>query len=302
MQNEDIDTIETEFGPQYSEDNEFKRKARLHQSKYRKYLHADFSGYGNRLAEKDALQGMNFYSGLEGLFEEVKKRYRLKYTPLYYDMLRSEHIPFNFFIPFKYFRQLGKDILNHFMEDKISEIEQVKIEYAPKPKGSYLNDNTSFDTYIEYKHVDNNLGFIGIEVKYTEQEYDYTEKEKADIYNPSSTYNRLTRRIGIYQENCLEKLKTPKYKQVWRNQLLGESILEKDTGFKHFTSIIIFPAGNHHFVDVCNSYSRFLKEGFRSKFIGITYEDFIQAGNYYCTDSKQKSWLEYLKSRYLITD
>ena len=42
--------------------------------------------------------------------------------------------------------------------------ENIKIEFAPSPKRNYLNDRTSFDTYIEI-HNDNSKGVIGIEVK-----------------------------------------------------------------------------------------------------------------------------------------
>jgi len=135
-----------DLGPQYCKDNNFKTKARLHQSKFRaEILKADFRDYGNRLTEKGAREGNNFYLGFSGLFDEVKRRYPLKYSPLYYDMLRSEHIPFNFFIPFKYLPELGCEILNKFLGGLVRNMEEIKIEYAPKPKEKYLNDMTSFD-------------------------------------------------------------------------------------------------------------------------------------------------------------
>jgi len=293
----------TELGSQYYKDNKFKAKARLHQSKFRaEILKAGFRDYGNRLAEKDAREGKNFYLGFNGLFDEVKRRYPLKYTPLYYDMLRSEHMPFNFFIPFKYLPELGCKILNKFLGGIIGKIGEIKIEYAPKPREKYLNDGTSFDTYITYTHIDGTNGFIGVEVKYTEQEYLYGKREKDEINNPTSTYNRLTKSIGIYRENCLEALKTAKYKQVWRNQLLGESMLELENKFSHFTSVILYPQGNPHFVDVCNGYKKFLKEEFTFKFVGITFEDFIMTGNRYALQDDTKSWLEYLESRYIVSE
>jgi hypothetical protein len=291
------------YGRQYEEDNEFKARARLHQSKFRvESLQADFKGYGNRLSVEDALRGRNFYLNFDGLFDEVTKRYPpLRYAPVYYDMLRSQHIPFNFFIPFKanYVPELGRQILNHFMAGVIATIEDVSIEYAPKPRERYLDDMTSFDTCIQYRHIDGSLGLIGIEVKYTEREYPYGKKEREEIKNPTSVYNRLTKRTALYKDNCLEILKTAKYKQVWRNQLLGERILEVEPRVKHFTSVILFPRGNAHFLDVCSSYATFLKEDHRFRFVGITFEEFIAAGNRYASEDRERHWLSYLASRYL---
>lgn len=42
----------------------------------------------------------------------------------------------------------------------------------------YLNDGTSFDTYIEYVDSNDQKGAIGIEVKYTENNYPIGDKEK----------------------------------------------------------------------------------------------------------------------------
>ena len=77
--------------------------AREHQSKYRAEVLQldDYNDYGNRLARKDAAAGKNFYTDFPGLLDEVRKKFPYKYSPLYYDMLRSEHIPFNFFAPLK---------------------------------------------------------------------------------------------------------------------------------------------------------------------------------------------------------
>ena len=291
----------------YPEDDEFKAKARLHQSRFRvNHLHADFQDKETKLSELDALAGKNFYLAWDGLFDEVTKRYsksgRIKYTPLLYDMLRSEHIPFNFFVPIKHDAELGRHILNHFLKGEVEEIKDVKIEYAPKPPNLYLNDRTSFDVYIEYQHTDGSAGFIGVEVKYTEKEYRYTKKEKAEIFNPKSEYNLLTKCANIYKETSIEILKTIKYKQVWRNQLLGEKLLRMNPRFKHFTSAILFPKGNKHFVDVCATYQEFFKDNSDIKFCGITFEDFIDVGKSYSTQNKTKLWLEYLRLRYLVLD
>jgi len=64
------------------------------------YLVLPYNKFGNYLTQEDGENGKNFYDGF-GIFDAVKK-YRKKYNkPLYSNMLRSEHIPFNLFIPFR---------------------------------------------------------------------------------------------------------------------------------------------------------------------------------------------------------
>ena len=160
-----------EIGPQYSKDDKtdptgFLKRARLHQSKFRaETLKLDYDTYGNYLTKKDGEDGKNFYEGFR-IFEVVKKRYRKYNKPLYSNMLRSEHIPFNLFVLLNVDKTLGKEIFNEFLGGVIQTIDNIEIEYAPAPKQKYLNDGTSFDTYIEYTHIDNSKGIIGIEVKY----------------------------------------------------------------------------------------------------------------------------------------
>lgn len=100
------------LGNQYSKDDTFKAKARLHQSHYRsKHFKVDFDEYGNRLTKEDALKYLNFYPCL-GVIETLKKRYPKYSKGLYADMLRSEHIPFNLFAPLKQDLNFAKKVFN----------------------------------------------------------------------------------------------------------------------------------------------------------------------------------------------
>jgi hypothetical protein len=296
------------LGKQYLNDDKmdttgFRSKARLHQSHYRmNILKVDYDEYGNRLIEKDAKAGLNFYSDFN-ILGEVKTRYNYR-KGLYADMLRSEHIPFNLFVPLKCNMALAKTIFDSFLPDSIENIVNIKIEYAPEPAQDYLNDKTSFDAYIEYIHLDKSKGILGIEVKYTEHEYKLVKgsKQEKDIGNKQSKYNLLTNKINLYKSDSYELLKADHFRQMWRNQLLGESIIDK-TGsqYKHFTSLLIYPEKNTHFVDVSIAYSKFLLKQKEKKYIDITYEEFIETIENSTKDSKYLNWANYLKDRYLIS-
>ena len=296
-------------GKQYYKDDiydktGFRKKARLHQSKYRaEILKVGYDMYGNRLTKEDGNKGLNYYNGFS-VFEEVEKRYPTFNIGLYCDMLRSEHIPFNLFIPLKQNLIFCKEVFNEFLNNTINSINKIKIEYTPKPKEKYLNDNTSFDAYIEYTHIDNAKGILGIEVKYTEHEYPLKKgsKEENFIEDRKSPYYNISDLSEIYKTDAFRFLKTDRFRQVWRNQLLGESILVRDSSkFKHFTSLTFFPSGNIHFSEVSKEYVGFLKKN-DNKFCAVTFENYISILNKLCHHNFYKRWVDYLDKRYIIKE
>ena len=87
-------------------------------------------------------EGKNFYDGFS-IFDVVKHRYPNFYIDLYCDTLRSEHIPFNFFVPFRQDLNFCKNVFNRLLNGCIKAIEStciidnkenIKIEFSPKPK------------------------------------------------------------------------------------------------------------------------------------------------------------------------
>ncbi|MFZ4455170.1 MAG: PGN_0703 family putative restriction endonuclease [Bacteroidales bacterium] len=289
-----------EIGKQYSRDDDFKRKARLHQSKYRaEILQVDFDEFGNMLKEEDGQKGLNFYSEFD-ILDAVYERYGKKYSKqLYSNLLRSEHIPFNFFIPLRYDLDFARIVLNEFVSNSIKEVFEIKIEYAPEPAENYLYDRTSFDAYIKYIHSDNEIGILGIEVKYTEQAYPLKKgsKEDIDINNKNSNYWSTTRKSGLFENPNEESLIRDDFRQIWRNHLLGESIKQKDH-LSHFTSITLYPKGNSHFEMILPKYKSFLTK--KESVIGITYEDFFEKLKVHSPSIQFNRWIDYLNKRYII--
>jgi hypothetical protein len=289
--------------------NSFKELARRHQIKFREdVLKVGYDGIATVLKDEDAQQGLIFFDGFK-INEYALAKYphfKLK-QGLYSNLLRSEHIPFNFFVPLSKNMEYARAVLNKFMGGgAINIITEIKIDHAPDPAKALL-DNTSFDVFIEYRHTSGAMGIVGIEVKYTERENRIIKKSKEaqDINNPGSIYNKLTDKIGIYRKEILQELKKDEYSEVWRNQLLGESMTRKnhpESRYEHFTSIILYPEGNDHFKELIPKYQSFLKPGHESSFRGITYEDFIEEAKIHTDDRDFIRWLQYLENRYIVTN
>jgi hypothetical protein len=302
--------MQQEIGQQYMKDNAedpsgFLAKARLYQSRYRAtVLDVPCDEYGNHLQRADAWdKGLNFYDDF-GIFGAVKERYPKYSKPLYANMLRSEHIPFNLFIPLQKAPDYSRVVLAELMDLPIRSVENIRIEYAPKPAEKYLNDKTSFDAYVEYLHEDEMKGILGIEVKYTEREYRLIpdSKEHEDINDSHSKYFSVTEESGLYKSYSIPLLKTDRFRQIWRNQLLGESILLEDKDeFKHFTSVTIYPEGNTHFVEASREYMDQLARNDR-KFVPVTYERVLAVCEKHCPDERYVKWIEYMRERYIVVD
>ena len=290
------------------QDLTFKEKARIHQIQFRKeVLKLDNGEYETFLTEEDARNGKIFYPGLD-IFESAKGRYPdfTQGKACFTNMIRSEHIPFNFFVPLSKDLKYARNVFNRFMGDTISEITAVMIEHAPDPQTA-LKDKTSFDVYVEFNHIDGTKGILGIELKYTEGAYELREnsKEAREVRDPNSIYNRLTREHRLFKEEHLDKLPTDEFRQAWRNMLLGVSMtrmVKEDSAFEHFTSIIMYPKGNSHFRNLVPVLSKMLSYGCEELIMGITYEELIAAARDLTNYPEYLRWLQYLEDRYIVKD
>lgn len=283
--------------------NSFKSRCRDHQSKFRSNtLQVEFVQYVNILKDNDGyLKGLNFYPGFD-ILKSVKKRYPFFRKPLYCNLLRSEHIPFNLFIPLEKNKEFGKRVFNELLGGIIHNFTKIEIEYPDKTPTHFLNDRTSFDTFIEYRHIDGTLGFIGIEVKYTEKSYPFsgkTEKDKMEDIN--SIYYQRSRESGVFSDRNLFELIQHGYRQIWRNQLLGESILivEKPR-YNHFHSLTFYPERNTHFTEVISGYKSYLRPEFQERVQGVTYEQFFEICHKHLPNDECGKWLDYLNRRYIL--
>jgi hypothetical protein len=105
-----------------------------------------------------------------------------------------------------------------------------------------------------------------------------------------------------------EEYKKPKYNQIWRNHILGESILQnllpKDKKFTEFTSITIYPEGNDYYDGVSEEYPNFLKD--KNKCLFLTYEKLFDLFEKHCKEMEQpkkgqyEHWIKWMRKRYLV--
>ena len=265
-------------GKTYRYDDEFKAMARAHQFMFRENELNVFYDEKNPpviLPPEAAKQGLIFCDTYRDLI--LSKVNSFKATALFSNMLRSEHIPYNIFTPMEEDLSGAVSIFNKVIGGGIKEIKKgcIRIEFAGNTdKSNYLNDGTSFDTFIEYESTDGSRGGIGIEVKYTENGYHLGKKEGDDIKNHNHPYHYITKESTYFtpELDILSFLTANHLRQIWRNHILGYSMIKRGD-IQHFHHIHLYPKGNTHFSKYAlPEYKTLLTKAGKESFIDLTFE------------------------------
>lgn len=287
---------------EYKHDDEFKRWARALQFAYREEVLNDFNEYRAPqvlLSEENAKRGLIFYEGYRDL---IMSKVGNISTQLTANMLRSEHIPYNLFTPLETMPKIAAEVFGMMIGQPIKRILDIKIEYAGDgDKSLYLNDRTSFDTFVRYEAFDGKTGGIGIEVKYTENEYPLGDKEGKDIAGDNEKYRIMTAESGYYHSGLDIKmfLTAHHLRQIWRNHILGYSMKNKgDVEIIHH--VHLYPQKNDHFHrHALPDYRKLLTEEGNESFKTITYETYFAILDKYRENDDITAWVKYLRRRYL---
>lgn len=311
-------------------DAPFKRKCRIHQSWFREKVLKLGMGVNprthravneteeeflvrrqmvediNHLTDTDASQLMNF---VPSFHEEIRNALIRRYGKvpvshdLMNDMLRSENIPWNIFVPMFQDKDAAICVLRKLTNrNNIKEITDWKIEYNPKT----LGDNTAFDAFVQYRTDEGNPGIIGIEVKYTEEGYKVHQKEQDRIDDPDSSYSKVTRDSHCFIDTNTDQFNTREYIQIWRNHMLAISM---GTEYKYqYDSVTIYPSGNTHFhsangyTGALEQYMNMLTDSGKSTFHYASFEELFNLFGTSYNDERHKSWVDYLKTRYIVDE
>lgn len=302
----------------YKYDTPWQAKARKYQSDFREremkvpaVPNTSRSGcYGNVISAEDGARGVNFYPQF---WDEIKQDLNGKTGAILTNVLRSEHIPYNIFFPMSHDLKKAALLFQTLTGKDVATVQNIIIEYAPSPKEEYLDDLTSFDTYVDYKDSTGARCGIGIEVKYTEQGYQIGKGEEDKIHDKNSTYYRVTRESGCFDyggvsekefiENNFGKHDCGNdLRQLWRNHILGLSMKLHRDGLKDFLSVHLYPSFNEHFnpntSTVLADYCSLLNDSGKPTFMPLTYEDLFDEMKNCGMDEIDEGWIPYLTRRY----
>ena len=257
-----------DLGPQYAGDDAFTARMRLHQSWYRAHVlnldcgvgprRSSTSRYGNMLRAEDGANGCNLLSPEIAAY--ARKRQAdcpsgIEAHRLFCNMLSSQPMCFNLFAPLALDEAMGAVLLGAFLDREVARVVRVIIEHAPKPKSEYLDDATSFDTFVEYVEPGGQRAFVGIETKLTEpfSQIDYP------ITKPA--YARwVAHEHAPWLPTAAQQLDARMHNQLWRNHMLGLALAARSAeGYARWSVAVVRHPLDHKCQLAVNTYRRCIK-------------------------------------------
>ena len=248
---------------------------------------------GNYVEEKYAFEnGVNFLTNnirkvVETTLANKEIGAVITKPRLYTNLLSSQPLAFNLFAELSLDYELATIFFDKLFPNRIEKVTNIIFEHSPgRGDVKFTNDSSAFDVFIEYSKGDI-LGFIGIEVKYSESLNDSPSSHK-------SRYEEIANSSKLFRKDSLNSLMQKPLQQIWRDHLL--SIVTKQV-YKEGFFVFLFPKGNSQCQNGVNNYIKHLisdkeeETGFYPRYL----EDIIQ----HLGQQIQQDWTKELALRYL---
>lgn len=262
-------------GLAYTKGNSFRAIAEARARKYRaEALHlVDYDGYGHRLTDEDGNQGANFLPSLRhdilrAIQERSDNKKGVDRRRTLKNMLSSQAMCFNLFVPLNRDGGLAKRLLNHFV-DGMNSVDGIEYEYTPE--NSIFGDQSGTvgvdcDVLVDYTAREGAKGLVVIETKYVESEFSLCGFRKSGQKDPCPTpttvkddysncryhykknynYWKIAEESGLYRMKEIRSRPCPfggPLWQLWTNLSLAYA-LARDKRYSAFTYAVVCPKGN----------------------------------------------------------
>ena len=234
----------------YGLDTPFASHARLLQSKWRvrkgypigklgNYIELDFAKRTKANYLTDNIKKCVF----EAIIEARDKGGMIGEPRIWNNLLSSQPLCFNLFGEMSCDLNLATKYFHTLFPKRIAKVTHVTFEYSPsRGNNNYTGDHSAFDVFIEYLNQQNEMCFVGIEVKYAENLKEETKtKADANFKKHSLEYSKYTKESKIFKTGSIEYLKQVPIAQFWRDHLLSIAT-KKD--YKDGFFVFLFPSQN----------------------------------------------------------
>jgi hypothetical protein len=304
-------------------DTRFKRWCRLQQALYRKSRKWHFSGegggdgreLGNYLTDEDAKAGRNFLNQAIHRIARCRLRNRepkdgIEEGRLRQNMLTSQALCFNLFLPQLASRRLATTIWRALMPTRVAKVNSVKVEHSPGRGRSDVGtgDHSAFDAFVDYIHCDGNPGCLAIETKYTEP---FSARGKEPTQRESDLALSMTKLFkeegwllmnptsaeGESQDGRPKK-RFMSTQQLWRTHLLAETMRGKP--YRHVTYMVLYAEGDTECAVLLPNYQSVLAHHAKPDDLcgSMTLESFFSKVRPILT-GRDAEWLDAFHARYL---
>jgi hypothetical protein len=250
---------------------EYRRRARLHQARWRKDHNLKMGGQlqhdgktrvpvGSRLDIEEAeATGTNFLSGqvraaVKNRLDHPQTHQMLHEERLWSDLLSSMPMCFNLFGELWDRPEDATRALKTWLTDAEGEgeVEELRFEWSPGRRDpAYLNNRSAFDAAFILRQPDGSKGIVGVETKYHED----ARAEKWPDEDKLATYAVVTEMSNAFKPGWKEAIVGADLQQIWLDHLLVLSMLqndEDDTRWGRF--LLVYPDKNLSFARAAERY------------------------------------------------
>lgn len=293
-------TLSKKIGSIPSSDSKNLKRERIHQGWWRTFVlnleqgehpHNKDQLICSTIPQSEELKGFNFITTEISEIAElaIKKHKDNKYGGLIDEkrlrtnLLSSQPLCINFFGFLEQNKNIGLAVAK-YLYPEITDFHGVQFEYAPAPKKLYTNDNSAFDVALFVSAGDKN-GIIGIECKYTEQ---FSQQEYS-----TDRYHEIYENSNIFTESY-EVLKGKRFNQLFRNQLLAESITQSNQ-FDFAKTALFYSHRDQETIQIARDYKKSLTDGFAI----INHFEFIELLQKMDLTQSQREYTMMLWARYI---
>lgn len=303
--------LEGKFGPVPNNSKEIKR-VRIHQGWWRLNVLNKIAGqhpikkedtvcntmYNGEITGANFLTKNTFKIVQQTLTERTEKDGgKIEETRLFNNLLSSQPLCFNFFAELEYDKELGLQVLQTWWSD-LTKLNKVLFEYSPPI--NYTKDGSAFDIAFDVQFGEKR-GFIGLECKYTDT-FSYKPQKSSIFYGDIGNKNHeiytevFNSNKKAFKADYFDFVKSKKYNQLFRNQLMAEAMLENNAFDIVKTGLFCFEKDSEA-ISSGNEFSSMLSKG-KDTFNVITYADFIDKIQQLNLTWEQREWTMLLWTRY----
>lgn len=264
--------------PRDPETTAFRRRARLHQAKWRESKGLPVGSQpmrpkqgwparplGSRIALEAARETQaNFLnedirSAVRNRLANPQPQQTLNEDRLYCDLLSSMPMCFNLFGVLQADLKMADRAVHAWWPDVPGRVCGVNFEWSPgrREKGRYLENRSAFDVAFELELENGGRGILGVETKYHEA----CRPEKRPGEDRCRRYEEVTRKSGVMPVESMEKILGTALQQIWLDHLLALSMIQVEprewtwAGF-----VLVHPAKNPSYARAAESYRGLLND------------------------------------------
>lgn len=218
---------------------------------------------GNKIDHESAAEGLNFLSldiarlaHRECVYREVGAM--IDEDRLWQNLLSSQPLCFNLFGPMKLDLAMATRFWAHVFPEHMTEVEAIFFEHSPgRADETFLGDHTAFDVLIQGRNKKRQKAFIAIEVKYSESMHEPPA-------TPRARYDTVSTSSGIYREPDAPALRTAPLQQLWREHLLGQTMLDNGL-YESGLFLVVYPERNEDCARAVSAYQEHLAPAGKGK-------------------------------------